>query len=93
MRQIMLIQAPADTHSGYGAHSRDIIKSLFNRYRDKYDIIIRPMGWGNTPHGALDINSLEDEEIFRFIIRILRMAKQPLRMKIPVIDENTTQPL
>jgi len=74
----MLIQAPIDTQSGYGAHSRDIIKSLFNRYRDTYDIVINPMGWGNTPFGALNPESLADNEILgAFLNNNKIMTQQP----------------
>ena len=35
-----------NTRSGYGDHSRDILKSLFEL--DKYDVKIVPTRWGNT---------------------------------------------
>ena len=37
-RPFMLIQAPVETRSGYGAHARDLVKSLIAM--DKFDIKI-----------------------------------------------------
>ena len=38
MKPICLVTAPVATRSGYGAHARDLVKSLINM--DKYDIKI-----------------------------------------------------
>ena len=35
-KPLLLLQAPIATRSGYGDHSRDILKSLFEL--DKYDV-------------------------------------------------------
>ena len=51
-KPLLLFQAPIATRSGYGDHSRDILKSLFDL--DKYDVKIVPTRWGNTPQDQLD---------------------------------------
>ena len=51
-KPLLVFQAPVATRSGYGDHSRDILKSLFEL--DKYDIKIVPTRWGNTPQDQLD---------------------------------------
>lgn len=51
-KPLLVFQAPVATRSGYGDHSRDILKSLYEL--DRYDIKIVPTRWGNTPQDQLD---------------------------------------
>ena len=51
-KPLVLVTAPVGTRSGYGAHSRDIVRSLIDM--DKFDIKIWPVRWGSTPQNALD---------------------------------------
>jgi glycosyltransferase involved in cell wall biosynthesis len=51
------ISSPMDTYSGYGARSRDVIKSIIKS--EKYDVKLLPQRWGNTPHGF--VNDHEEE--------------------------------
>lgn len=60
-RKTILFRGPVKTLSGYGAHSRDILKSLYDI--DLYDIKIDSCGWGNTPLTALN----EDDLFHRWI--------------------------
>ena len=46
MQQTLVIQAPIFSQSGYGAHSRDIIMSLWKS--QKYNIVTFPVNWGGT---------------------------------------------
>lgn len=46
MRQTIVIQAPIYSLSGYGAHSRDILFSLWETQR--YNLLCLPTGWGGT---------------------------------------------
>jgi len=48
----LVFQAPIACRAGYGDHSRDILKSLFEL--DMYDIKIIPTRWGNTPQDQID---------------------------------------
>jgi len=50
-RNTIVVSAPADTYSGYGARSRDLIRALINL--DKYDVKILSQRWGNTRFGYL----------------------------------------
>jgi glycosyltransferase involved in cell wall biosynthesis len=51
-KPLLVFQAPVATRSGYGDHSRDILKSLFEL--DKYEIKVVPTRWGMTPQDQLD---------------------------------------
>ena len=57
MKPLFIISCPIDTYSGYGARSRDIVKSLIKL--DTYDIKILPQRWGNCPWGFIDDHSEE----------------------------------
>jgi len=48
----LLFRGPVKTRSGYGAHSRDLLESLY--LMDIFDIKIDSCLWGNTPLTALD---------------------------------------
>lgn len=52
----ILFRAPIKTQSGYGSHSRDLLKSLYDM--DMYDIKIDSSDWGNTPMNVLDETDL-----------------------------------
>lgn len=47
MKPLFIISCPIDTYSGYGARSRDLVKSIIEL--DKYDVKILPQKWGNCP--------------------------------------------
>jgi len=51
-----VIYAPVDTLSGYGARSRDTVKSIIDLKKDEWDIKVIPCPWGNTPTGFIDEN-------------------------------------
>ena len=51
MKPMFIISCPIDTYSGYGARSRDIVKSIIEL--DQYDVKILPQQWGNCPWGFL----------------------------------------
>jgi glycosyltransferase involved in cell wall biosynthesis len=46
------ISCPIDTYSGYGARSRDFVKSIIEL--DKYDVKVLPQRWGSTPFGFIE---------------------------------------
>ena len=46
------ISCPIDTYSGYGARSRDFVKSLIEL--DRYDVKVLPQRWGSTPFGFIE---------------------------------------
>tara|TARA_Y100000385_G_C13088686_1_gene637670 strand:- start:1633 stop:2946 length:1314 start_codon:yes stop_codon:yes gene_type:complete len=54
MKNTFVISCPIDTYSGYGARSRDLVKSIIEL--DKYDVTIIPQRWGSTPFGFIEDN-------------------------------------
>jgi len=54
----VVISAPVDTYSGYGARSRDIVRSLLTL--GKYDVKILSQRWGNTSTGFLKDHKMSD---------------------------------
>ena len=54
MKNTFVISCPIDTYSGYGARSRDLVKSIIEL--DKYDVKILPQRWGNTSFGFINDN-------------------------------------
>lgn len=85
---LCLIQAPATSFSGYGFHSRDIIRAIIKKYPD-WDIKINDTRWGNTPKNAL-IKGKDDEIISRFLTQ--NMNKQP-DVFIQITVPNEFQPI
>ena len=51
-----VIYAAIDTLSGYGARSRDTVKSIIQLKKDEWDIKIIACPWGNTPTGFIKEN-------------------------------------
>ena len=51
-----IIYAAIDTLSGYGARSRDTVKSIIELKKEEWDIKIIPCNWGNTPTGFIEEN-------------------------------------
>lgn len=54
----VVVSCPLDTYSGYGARSRDIVKSLL--LLDKYDVKVLSQRWGNTSFGFLSDHNLTE---------------------------------
>jgi glycosyltransferase involved in cell wall biosynthesis len=53
MKPTCVVSCPIDTFSGYGARSRDFVKSLIELKGEEWDIKILPQRWGETPLNAL----------------------------------------
>lgn len=51
-KQKLLFRGPVKTLSGYGSHSRDLLKSLYDL--DLFEIHIDSCNWGSTPMTALE---------------------------------------
>tara|TARA_B100001250_G_scaffold404076_1_gene419493 strand:+ start:4209 stop:5525 length:1317 start_codon:yes stop_codon:yes gene_type:complete len=71
----MVVTAPVGTRSGYGAHSRDICRSLIDL--DKFDIRIWPVRWGNTPQNALSEQNPQDLPIIKRLLQTPEIERQP----------------
>ena len=65
-KPILVFQAPIATRSGYGDHSRDILKSLFEL--DKFDVKVVPTRWGSTPQDQIDPQTEFGQRILQNII-------------------------
>jgi glycosyltransferase involved in cell wall biosynthesis len=86
MKPLMLITGPVATRSGYGSHSRDLVRSLISM--DKFDIKINSLRWGNCPMNALDDKNPNDKIIIDRIITDNKLEKQPdIHMHISVPNE------
>ena len=75
MKPLVLVTAPVGTRSGYGSHSRDIVRSLIAM--DKFDIKIWPVRWGSTPQNALDDKNPYDTPIIERLLGDPNMDRQP----------------
>ena len=75
MKPIMVVTAPVGTRSGYGAHSRDICRSLIDL--DKFDVRIWPVRWGNTPQNALSEQNPQDLPIIKRLLQTPEIERQP----------------
>lgn len=72
-KPLLLFQAPIATRSGYGDHSRDLLKSIFAM--DKFDVKIVPTRWGTTPQNQLDPSTEFGQKILQNIA--VTLDRQP----------------
>jgi hypothetical protein len=83
-KPLLVFQAPVATRSGYGDHSRDILKSLYEL--DKYDIKVVPTRWGTTPQTELDEDTEFNKRVLGSIITSL--DRQPdVYIQVTVANE------
>ena len=81
-KPLLVVQGPVATRSGYGDHSRDLVRSLFSL--DKYDIRIVSLSWGNTPMNALNPNNESDKQIIdRIGLPIERKPDVFIQISVP----------
>ena len=78
MSKFILICAPASSRSGYGDHARDLIRSLLDiSQRNKFDIKIVDVRWGDCPRNALDKNNPDDKKILDLFLTNNQLDRQP----------------
>jgi glycosyltransferase involved in cell wall biosynthesis len=83
-KPLLLFQAPIATRSGYGDHSRDILKSIFDL--DRYDVKIVPTRWGNTPQDQIDPQTEFGQKILSNIVT--QLDRQPdIFIQVSVANE------
>lgn len=63
----LLFRGPVETRSGYGAHSRDLLHSLYEM--DLFDIKVDSCAWGYTPRTALEVGNQFHDWIKKSIIK------------------------
>lgn len=74
-KPLLLLMAPVNTVSGYGARSRDVAQALIAS--DKYDVKIWPTRWGSTPQNSLNIKDEKDKLILDRCLSDPNLPKQP----------------
>jgi hypothetical protein len=76
----LLFRGPVKTRSGYGAHSRDLLESLY--LMDIFDIKIDSCLWGNTPLTALDDKNTFHQWIEKNIVTSYNVSLQTIWREI-----------
>lgn len=89
-KPVCLVTGPVATRSGYGAHSRDIVRALVEL--DKYDVKVWNVRWGNTPMNALDISDDNDKMIIDRLLQTPNLPQQP-DIHIHIVIPNEFQPV
>jgi hypothetical protein len=74
MKPLFIISCPIDTYSGYGARSRDLVKSIIEL--DKYDVKVMPQRWGECPWGFIKDNP-EWSFLEKYLLLNPQLPKQP----------------
>ena len=65
MKKVCIVSCPIATRSGYGARSRDFVRSLIDSKGEEWDIQLLSQRWGSTPMNAL---TPEDKDLIDRII-------------------------
>tara|TARA_B100001778_G_scaffold166419_1_gene136784 strand:+ start:22 stop:1350 length:1329 start_codon:yes stop_codon:yes gene_type:complete len=89
-KPVCLVTAPVATRSGYGAHSRDIVRSLIEL--DRYDVKIWSVRWGNCPMNALAADDPNDKMIIDRLLQQPELPNQP-EIAISILVPNEFQPV
>ena len=80
MKALCVVSCPIDTFSGYGARSRDFVKSLIELKGEEWDIKIMPQRWGDCPWNFL---SQDDPLKQRFIGQLEKKPDIWVQITIP----------
>lgn len=81
-KPICVVECPIKSRSGYGDHSRDIVRSLI-KY-GKLDVKLAPTRWGSTPETALDADTDENKDFkSRFITSLNKQPDVHVQITIP----------
>ena len=80
MKPLCVVSCPIDTFSGYGARSRDFVRSLITAKGEEWDIKILPQRWGSTPWNFL---SKDDPLQKRFIPNLNKKPDIWIQITIP----------
>ena len=87
-KPVCLVTAPVATRSGYGAHSRDIVRALIKL--DRYDVKIWNVKWGSTPMNALQKGDPNDDIIIERLLTEPSLPTQP-EIHIHIVVPNEFQ--
>lgn len=86
-KPLLLLVGPVATRSGYGEHSRDIVRSLIEL--DKWDVKVFGLRWGSCPMNALTVGREQDDIILnRMIGHPQELGRQPdIHIQVTVPNE------
>jgi len=84
MKPLCVVSCPIDTFSGYGARSRDFVKSLIKSKDKEWDIKIIPQRWGECPWNFIKKN---DPIRQRFIPGVDQKSPPDIWMQITIPSE------
>jgi len=80
MKPLCVVSCPIDTFSGYGARSRDFVKSLIEAKGEEWDIKIMPQRWGDCPWNFLP---QDDPLRQRFIAQLKEQPNIWIQITVP----------
>ncbi len=83
-KPVLVFQAPVFTRSGYGDHSRDILKSIYAM--DRYDVKVIPTAWGSTPQNQVNDKTEFGKKVLNSVITQLT-EKPEVYVQISVANE------
>ena len=89
-KPVCLVTGPVATRSGYGAHARDIARSLIDL--DKFDVKIWNVRWGNTPMNALNDMEPRDKILIDRLLQNPQLPSQP-DIHVHVVIPNEFSPI
>ena len=89
-KPVCLVTGPVATRSGYGAHARDIARSLIEL--DKFDVKIWNVRWGNTPMNALNDMEPRDKILIDRLLQNPQLPSQP-DIHVHVVIPNEFSPI
>jgi glycosyltransferase involved in cell wall biosynthesis len=78
-KKTLVVISPFQTRSGYGQHSRLLIRSLLSipEVVEKYDVRLLSIKWGGTPLTALNPNDPEDARLLGLLIPNNNLTFEP----------------
>mgnify|MGYP001234569780 FL=1 len=86
MKPLLVVSGPVATRSGYGSHTRDLVRSLVDM--DKFDIHVNSLPWGNCPMNALNEKDENDKLIIDRIMKDGNLSRQPdVHIQVSVPNE------
>lgn len=92
MKQFCVISCPIDTHSGYGARSRDFVKALYELKKEEWTIQILSQRWGSTPWDYIKSNEKDWGFLNQLIVKDGQLHRQP-DIWIQITVPNEFQPI
>lgn len=79
---LCVISCPADTYSGYGARSRDIVRALIKEKGEDWDIKIISQRWGECPWGYLKDHNETDLQS-RIVTQLHKQPEIWIQITVP----------